>query len=47
MQTAKGGLKRLREGWQTLVNGEVARLNLLARRLEIPNLLLPRAKKGE
>ena len=38
-------LKRLREEWQTLVKVDVVRLNELARRLEIPNVLLPRAKK--
>jgi photosystem II stability/assembly factor-like uncharacterized protein len=38
-------LKRLREEWDALVKVDVARLNELARRLEIPNVLLPRAKK--
>jgi photosystem II stability/assembly factor-like uncharacterized protein len=38
-------LKRLRAEWDTLVNSDLVRLNELARRLEIPNVLLPRAKK--
>jgi hypothetical protein len=38
-------LKRLCEEWDTLVNSDLVRLNELARRLEIPNVLLPRAKK--
>jgi hypothetical protein len=38
-------LKRLREEWETLVNSDLVRLNELARRLEIPNVLLPRPKK--
>jgi hypothetical protein len=38
-------LKRLREEWGTLTKVDVVRLNELARRLEIPNVVLPRPKK--
>src|SRR5262249_45270616 len=40
-----GKLKQLRKQWEEIVRQDLARLNQMARTLEIPNLLLPRQKK--
>jgi photosystem II stability/assembly factor-like uncharacterized protein len=42
-----GKLIQLRKQWEEIVRQDLARLNQMARRLEIPNLLLPRQKKGD